>query len=150
MKSCSFGAVRCRSLEITTFARVHNTAWFRLEGQILKCGRSNHSLDVRAGIVLSILASMVFMYCHINRPSPQTFKRCSKVSIAAHCWHVFDGVTLMRCSLTLVGIKSCMNWYHTHCVLSDTGASLRFFHTCIQSVSGQSFWIRISCSPATA
>jgi len=142
--------VHCRSLKITTFAGVHNTARFRLEGQILKCGRINHSLGMCAGVILSILASMDFVYCYINWPSPQTVRRCSRVSVAAHLWHVFDGVTLMRCSLTLVGIKSCMTWYHTHRVLSDSGTSLSFFRAWIQSVSGQRFWIRISGSPAAA
>jgi len=43
-----------------TFARVYNTARFLLGGHILKCGRSNQSSGMRAGDVLSILASRVF------------------------------------------------------------------------------------------
>jgi len=134
---------------MTTFAIIHNIALFLLVGHILNCGRSIHSSGIRDGIVRSINAIRVFVYCHILRPSPHSVNLCCSVSVIVHLWQEVDGVIFIRYSRVFVGIKSC-TWYHIHLVLSETGASFNFFHIRIQSVLGHSFCMRISGNPAAA
>jgi len=108
-------------------------------GHILNCGRSIHSSGIRDGIVRSINAIRVFVYCHILRPSPHPVNLCCSVSAIVHLWQEVDGVIFIRYSRAFVGIKSCSTWYHIHFVLSETGASFNFFHIRVQSVLGHSF-----------
>jgi len=150
MRSCRVRVVRCWILKMTTFGVIHNIALFLLLGHILKCGRNIHSSGIRNGIVRSINAILVFVFCHIHHPTPHSVNLCSSVSAIVHLWQEFEGVIFIRWSRAFVGIKSCSSWYHMHLVLSDTGASFKFFHIHVQSVLGHSFCMRISRNPAAA
>jgi len=131
-----------------TLAISHNTALFSLVGHILNCGRNIHSSGIRDGIVRSISAIRVYVYCHILLPSPHSVSLCSSLSSIVHLWQEIEGVIFIRYSRAFVGVTSCSTRYHVHLVLSDTGASFKFFHIRVQSVLGHSFCMRISGDPA--
>jgi len=150
MKSCRVKGVCCWLLKMTTFAIIHNIALFLLVGHMLNCGRSIHSSGIRDGIVRSINAIQVYVYCHILRPSPHSVNLCCSVSADVPLWQEADGVIFIRYSRACVGIISCSTWYHIHLALSKSGASFKFFQIRVQSVLGHSFCIRISGRPAAA
>jgi len=150
MKSCRVRVVRCWCLKMTTFAFNNNTALFRLVGHILNCGRSILSSGILDGIVRSISAIRVYVYCHILLVPPHAVSLCSSVSSIVHLWQVIEGVIFIRYSRAFVGVRSSTTWYHIHLVLSDFGASFKFCHIRVQSVLGHIFCIRISGDPAAA
>jgi len=79
-----------------TFAIIHNIALFLFLDHILNYGRNIHSAGIRDGVVRSINAIQVFVYCHILRPSPHTINLCCSVSAIVHLWQEVDGVIFIR------------------------------------------------------
>jgi len=95
IKSCKDRVFRCWQLNSTTFANIHITAFLFFSGHSLSCGRRSQSSRMRDGVVRSMIARRVFIYCQIRIPSPQSISLCSKVSIFVHPWHISDG-TIFR------------------------------------------------------
>ena len=124
---------------MTTFPIIHNIAFFLLVGNILTCGRSINSSGIRDGIVRSINAFRVSVYCHILRPSPHSVNLFCSVSAIVHLLQEVDGVIFIRYGCAFLGNKSCSTWYYIHHALSETGESLKFFLIRVQSVLDHSF-----------
>ena len=148
MKSIRSCAVKVRcfcNLKFTNSANIYNTARWHCVGQSRKSGRVSHTLGMFSGDVLSILAILLEVHCHVCSPSPHSTKRCSKVSLLPHSVHVSLGDILMRFSRVPVGIISRITLYQVKRSDFRTGVAFKFFHTFFQAVCGHIFVIRISC-----
>jgi hypothetical protein len=73
---------------------------------------------------------------HISCPSPHSVILCDSVSSPPHTLHssVFDKRIFL--SLALVGMRSCIIWYHWTFSVSDPGVLCTFCQTSFQFVSG--------------
>jgi len=106
IRSCAVKVRGLCNLKLTNCANIHNTARWRCVGQSRKSYLVNHTLGMFPGDVLSILAILLDIQCHVRVPFPHSTKRCAKVSLLPHSVHVSLLVILMRFSRVPVGIIS--------------------------------------------